>query len=258
VNLLAVTCYTGGEELCHMTDHCLRSLQDCVPKGVEMVVAVTAQGAEMNTLTEMSATYIHLAPENVGFAYGMNRAIQMSVRCESEAPDWVLCFNNDLLFPQKDWLRNLLEIAVHPTDQILVPATDSAAIRVQPGLRNKNSFPVQEMSAYCWLVPFAWCQWLKKTHGFWLFSEDFGVAYGEDNWTSFLFSKQFGPKVFRYVPRSFVKHLRARTSSIVKPDRKRSNRVLVDKLNKELSDPGLRSDLRQWARGLVRILSQRL
>jgi hypothetical protein len=169
-----------------------------------------------------------------------------------------LCLNNDLLFPQKDWLRILLDIAEQAPNQVLVPATDSAAIRIQPGPRDKPSFPVQESSAYCWLIPFAWCQFLKETYGFWLFDEDFAPAYGEDNWTAFLLSKEFGPKCFRYVPRSFVKHLRARTSRIVKHDRKRSNRVLVDKLQKELSDRGLRSDLRQWARGLVKILSQRL
>jgi len=257
VNILAVTCYTGGEELCHMTDHCLRALRDCVPKGVEMLISVTAQGAEVSTLTEMAADYIYLAPKNVGFAYGMNRAIQMAVQCESEAPDWVLCFNNDLLFPNRGWLRKLIDIADHPTEQIIVPMTDSAAIRIAPGPRSKPSFKAQESSAYCWLIPFAWCQWLKETHGFWLFDEAFAPAYGEDNWTAFLLSKHFGTNIFRIVPRSFIKHLRARTSRIVKHDRKASNRVLVDKLRGELKDPHLRPDLRRWAERYIHILKSR-
>jgi hypothetical protein len=254
VRVLAVTCYTGDEELVKMTERCFEQMLECVPEGVQFNISATKQGA---VRAARHASFTENRPKNVGFAFGMNQAFEAGLSLFDEW-DFVLCFNNDLLFPQKDWLRVLLEIAEHPTDQIIVPATDSAAIRIQPGPRDKNSVLLQESSAYCWLVPFAWCQWLKDTYGFWLFSEDFGVAYGEDNWTAYLLSKQFGPKVFRYVPRSFVKHLRARTSRTVKHDRKRSNRVLVDKLNKELSDPGLRSDLRQWARGLVKILSQRL
>lgn len=257
MKVLAVTCFTGGEELAAMTQDCLLKLADCVPKGVEFKTSLLAQG--WTVLPTCPIGTLSLAPENIGFAYGMNQAINNGAKTWwPDDPDFVLCFNNDLQFPNKGWLRKLIDIAEQAPDQILVPATDSAAIRIQSGPRSKPSFPVQESSAYCWLVPFAWCQWLKETHGFWLFDEDFAPAYGEDNWTAFLLSKQFGPKVFRYVPRSFVKHLRARTSRTVKIDRKASNRTLVDKLNQELSDPGLRSDLRQWARGLVKILSQRL
>jgi hypothetical protein len=186
----------------------------------------------------------------------MNLAIENGHRVFE--PDWVLCFNNDLQFPFKNWLGELTDIAAFPFHQVLVPATDSAAVRVQGGPRDKSSFPVQESSAYCWLAPFEWCRWLKETYGFWLFDEDFAPAYGEDNWTAFLLSKQFGANVFRYVPRSFVKHLRARTSRIVKHNRKASNRTLVDKLRGELKDPRLRPDLRKWAERYIAILKRRL
>lgn len=255
MKILAVTCMTGGEELAAMTQDCLLELKDCVPKDVELKTAVTAQG--WTVLPTCPIGTLYLAPENIGFAYGMNSAIAAGLT-DGFKPDAVLCFNNDLQFPSKVWLRKLTDIAEQAPDQILVPATDSAAIRIQPGPRSKPSFPVQESSAYCWLVPFAWCQWLKETYGFWLFDEDFAPAYGEDNWTAFLLSKQFGGNVFRYVPRSFVKHLRARTSRTIKHDRKASNQVLVDKLRGELKDPYLRPDLRRWAERYVSILKRRI
>ena len=255
MKILAVTCYTGGKELVDMTSSMLKQLRDCVPKGVDAAISVCAQGVDA-ALTVDPNHFLDY-DSNVGFAFGMNSAIDNGLRWESEAPDFVLCLNNDLQFPQKDWLRNLLEIGVAPVDQVIVPATDSAAIRIQAGPRNKPSFPVDESSAYCWLVPFAWCQFLKDTYGFWLFDEDFAPAYGEDNWTAFLLSKQFGERVFRYVPRSFVKHLRARTSRTVKHDRAKSSRTLVAKLQAELKDPKLRVDLRAWAHRYIAILSKR-
>ena len=252
MKVLAVTCYTGDEKFARMTGNMLDGLKDSVPTGVEFKTSVVAQGCVHHLGSRVDVQTF--APHNVGFAFGMNLAIDSSHTWE---PDFVLCLNNDLEFPNKGWLRHLIDI-VEQTMQVVVPATDRASIRIQPCALDKPSFPVQESSAYCWLIPLAWCKWLKKTHGFWLFSEDFGVAYGEDNWTAFLLSKQFGPKVFRYVPRSFVKHLRARTSGTVKHDRKKSNRVLVDKLQVELQDPKLRGDLKLWAKSYVKILSQRL
>lgn len=251
MKVLAVTCYTGGKDLCEMALKMLLALKKCVPTGIDFRESAVAQGAE----TCVGGYYTTVVEKNIGFAFGMNAAIE---NAHDWDPDYVLCLNTDLEFPNKDWLRKLLEIAVDPAEQIAVPATNNAAIRIQQGPRSLSSYPVQESSAYCWLIPFAWCKWLKEKHGFWLFSEDFGVAYGEDNWTSFLLSKKFGPKIFRYVPRSFVKHLRARTSRTVKHDRKRSNRVLVDKLKIELQDPKIRGDLKLWAKRYIHILSGRL
>lgn len=251
MKVLAVTCYTGGPELAKMTSSCLQSLRDCAPSGIEFKIVVCSQGAKASAISKADVEVRW--HENVGFAFGMNTAIEHGV-WQTGAPDHVLCFNNDLQFPDKDWLRKLLEIAAHPTDQVLVPATDSAAIRVQPRSLDKDSYPVEESSAYCWLVPFAWCQWLKKEHGFWLFDEDFAPGFAEDNWTAYLLSKQFGEKVFRYVPRSFVKHLRSRTTRTVVVDRRITSRILKDKFQRELEDPKLRPDLRAWAKRYVRIL----
>jgi hypothetical protein len=240
-----------------MTERCLKQLKGCrLNMTCDLKISVTEQGS-VGLLSRDVFDWITPIPKNVGFAFGMNQAISSGVEAGGN-PDFVLCFNNDLEFPKAGWLRALTDIAAKAPDQVLVPGTDRAAIRVQPRAINKQSFPVAEASAYCWLIPFKWCQFLKKTYGFWLFDEDFAPAYGEDNWTAFLLSKQFGPKPFRYVPRSFVRHLRARTSSIVKHDRANSNRVLVDKLRQELKDPSLRSDLQKRAKDLIRILSNRL
>lgn len=262
MKVLAVTCYTGGAELVQMTSRCIDAIRCGLPEGpdaVDFEVSACAQGVE-HALDVDPDHFIDYG-ENVGFAFGMNLAIDNGVRFGGD-PHWVLCFNNDLEFPDPNWIGLLTAIAAARSDpklyKILVPATDSAAIRVQARAQNKNSHDVQESSAYCWMVPFAWCQWLKKTYGFWLFDEDFAPAYGEDNWTAFLLSKQFGENVFRFIPRAFVKHLRARTSRIVKHDRKRSNRTLVDKLRGELKDPSLRPDLRRWAERYVSILKRRI
>ena len=255
MNILAVTCYTGEKKLARMTGKCLDGLADSVPIGDELVTSVVAQGTDHAPPAHVN--YLTFHPYNVGFAWGMNKAISVGLTQESEAPDVVLCFNNDLEFPNPGWLRKLTDIAEQAPNQILVPATDKSAIRIQPGPMSKPSFPVQESSAYCWMVPFAWCQFLKETYGFWLFDEDFEPAYGEDNWTAFLLSKKFGPTVFRYVPRSFVKHLRHQTSQTVKHDRAKSSRTLVAKLQAQLKDPKLRLDLRVWAQRYIAILSKR-
>jgi len=58
------------------------------------------------------------------------------------------------------------------------------------------------------------------------------------------------------VPRSFVKHLRHQTSDVVKPDRRKSSRLLRTFLQAELSDPKLRRDLRDWAQRYLKILKR--
>ena len=235
-----------------MTERCSAALQECVPTGVALEVSVVAQGAARPIESNGVRTFL---PKNLGFAGGMNRAIEEGLRY-FKAPDYILCFNNDLEFPNKGWLRHLVDIA-EQTTQVLCPATDSAAHRTQSGPEEKPSFSVENNSAYCWLVPMKWCRFLKATYGFWLFDEDFAPAYGEDDWTAFLLAKHFGPKHMRYVPRSFVKHLRARTARTVEHNRRDSGRTLVKKLQAELRDEKLPSYLKRWAQNYISILSTR-
>ena len=248
MKILAVSCYTGPQELCDMALDMVLKLKECVPDGVELRESLVAQGAAQC----IGGYYATEVDQNVGFAFGMNTAIEHAHDWE---PDFVLCLNTDLQFPDKNWLRLLIDIARKSSNRILVPSTDSTAIRVQPRAIDKPSFPVEEMSAYCWLVPFKWCQFLKQRYGFWLFDEDFAPAYGEDNWTAYLFAKEFGAKPFRYVPRSFVKHLRARTSRTVKHDRKASSALLVKKLKHELETYTLSAHLKLRAKNLIKVLT---
>ncbi len=245
MKILAVTCYTGGEELCDMTERTIRSLEYCVPDTVAFQVSVFAQGSDRM----VDAAYSTGCPENVGFAFGMNRAVDAG---QASEPDYVLCFNNDLEFPNEDWLGRLIREA--KPDRICVPATDKSAIRTQEGPIPAPAEHIQEMSAYCWLIPFAWCQWLKEKHGFWLFDEEFEPCYGEDNWTAYLLAKKFGKTIFCYVRRSWVKHLKGRTSQSVTHNRRKTSAILMDKFLEELKDFKLRPDLRKWARRYAGVL----
>lgn len=250
MKVLAVTCYTGGEELVEMTEQTLQQLRSTAPPSATLHVCSTAQGAARIIETEGRWAWSF---KNEGFAAGMNASIEEGVDFFG-APDYVLCFNNDLEFPHRNWLQVLLDAAT--PSFITVPATDKTALHKQPGPLPRPSFRTEEASAYCWLVPFAWCEHLKQRHGWWLFDPAF-FAYGEDNWTAFLLSKAFGPKIFRMVPRSFVRHLRHQTSRHVKLSRTQSNRLLVDRLAAELKDPKLRPDLRRRAERYIAILSRR-
>jgi len=247
MKILAITCYTGGEDLVQMTERCVESLWSC-KSFMKMDIFAIGQGVTRAQFE--SAGTVH--PKNHGFAWGMNEAIQDGVT-EFGRPDYVLCFNNDLEFPDPNWLQLLLEAA--RSDRITVPVTDKTALHKQARAVDKPSFDVQEASAYCWLVPFEWCLFLKQFYGWWLFDPEF-FAFGEDNKTAWLLSKAYGPKVFRMVPRSFVKHLRHQTSDVVKPDRRKSSRLLRTFLQAELSDPKLRRDLRDWAQRYLKILKR--
>lgn len=250
--VLAVTCYTGGEKLCAMTDSMLRGLKATVPKKTEICVSVVAQGAERMVQPKL----FHVArthPKNIGFAFGINEAINVALDGVDTDPDYVLVLNNDLEFTQPSWLQLLLDHA--QTHKVLCPGTDRTALHAQSGPMGRAPVDVDEMSAYCWLVPFGMCRHLKREHGFWLFDEEFKPAYGEDNWTSYLLSKEFGHRVFRIIRRAFVHHLRHKTSSVVPHDRGKTSKLLADKLRGELKNKHqLRPDLIAWIKRMLQLL----
>lgn len=248
MKILAVTCYTGDEALCDMTEAMLIGLHRTA-KNHELSVAVVGQGASRAMSSHLVAFQDSL-PENVGFAYGMNRAIEIGV--VQWKPDYVLCLNNDLMFPQSDWLGVLIRNA--RTDKVTSPVTDNTALHAQRGPNALSPLEVEELSAYCWLIPFSMCEALKKDHGFWLFSEDFAPAYGEDNWTAYLLRKQLGGNIFKLIRRSFVKHLRGRTAKIVPHDRAKTSKILADKFRGELKNPKLPKHLKAWATRYLKIL----
>jgi hypothetical protein len=249
MKVLAVTCYTGDEALCSMTEIMLSELQS-TSQQCELLVSVVAQGAHREVkkhLVDMQT----IAPENVGFAYGMNLAIEKGL--EDCKPDYVLCMNNDLVLSrQPNWMAILMTAASR--DKVTSPTTDKTASHPAPGPRALPPVPVDSLSAYCWLVPIKFCERLKEKYGFWLFSEDFVPAYGEDDWTSYLLTKEFGQKAFRLVPRSFVGHLKRQTAKAVKHDRSKTSKTLADKFRKELEDPRLPRHLKAWATRYIKIL----
>lgn len=250
MKILAVTCLTGGEDLVVMAEEMLSSLRECIPAGVDLMSSCVTQGAARRVDGLLVDCQL-VRKKNLGFAAGMNDAIDNAVNAGFN-PDRVLCLNTDLQFPDKDWLRKLIQARpIEP--RILCPATDKTALYKQDGPKDNKSFDEVEVSAYCWLVPFKWCLLLLNRYRFWLFDPEF-FAFGEDNQTAFILAKWFGPKVFHVVPRSFVKHLRHKTSEVVKPDRRASSRLLREFFQDELKNPKLRSDLKSWAQRYVRVL----
>jgi hypothetical protein len=245
VNVLAVCAYTGDLELCKMTERMLEGLYATQAVDVTLHVSVTAQGAVLTHFDEVTSVF----PENHSFARGINTAIRMGM---STDPDYILVLNNDLEFTYGGWMKELVRAASQ--DRVCVPATNRAAIRTQTGPVALQSLAVDEMSAYCWLVPAEWSRFLLRTYGFEMFCEDFVPGYGEDNWTAYLLTKEFGPKVFRYVRRSWVKHLRHQTSSKVPHDRSVTSEILKEKFIQELRHTNLRVDLRVWAQRMVQVL----
>lgn len=250
MKILAITCLTGGEDLVVMAEEMLLSLMECVPAGVDLKTSCVTQGAA-RCVDGLLVDWQVVRKKNLGFAAGMNDAIENAVNAGFN-PDFVLCLNTDLQFPDKDWLRKLLEVMpIEP--RIFCPATDRTALYKQDGPKDKKSFDEVEVSAYCWLVPFNWCLLLLNRKRYWLFDPEF-FAFGEDNQTAFLLAKWFGPKIFRMVPQSFVRHLRHKTSEVVKPDRRASSMILRRFFQDELKNHGLRPDLQAWARRYVRAL----
>lgn len=250
MKILAVTCFTGRKDLCEMTERMLTRLRECLP---DIVISVVNQGAEDAEAAHMVSDYFTRVPSNVGFAYGMNKAIDGAI-AKRFKPDYVLCINNDIEMPHDNWLNRLISEA--DDAHVMVPGTDKTALNAMKGPSNIHSFTVDEMSAYCWLVPFRFCEYLKWRHQFWLFSEDFAPAYGEDNWTSILLSHKFGNELFKIVPKAWVRHLKGKTADAVKLNRKKTSRVLREKIismisGREPIDPKLRKRM-DWYKKVLR------
>lgn len=198
--------------------------------------------------TEIHKTII--LDNNHSFAFGINRAIQEHNRLDP--PDYVLVLNNDLQFPNKEWLKHLLSEA--GPNHITVPTTDRTARHRRAAYESKPSYWSHEASAYCWLVPFEWCQYLKKTYGFWMFDEDFKPAYGEDDWTGLLLNQRFGERIFRIVPRAWIKHLKAQSASVQPHDKRKTNAILKAKVLSLMKRRDLNPVLRRRLQGYSRML----
>ncbi len=226
MNLLTITCYTGNAGFADMTHRMVQGVFDAyADAGIEGTISVFAQGADKGLGFESNSAVEFLLtrhPKNLGFGIGMNRALGSGALMDY--PDAVLCINNDIEFPHLDWLTHLLAAA---RDRVAVPTNTYCcnAQQQRSAREDKDPFDVTDTPAVCWLLPWAACKVLFQQIGsFKLFREDLGLAWGEDSYSSAVLRHKWHAKPFRVVPRGFVVHLGARTSSQI-PAKARMNAV---------------------------------
>jgi len=149
--------------------------------------------------------------KNHGFACPVNFIIGKELE---KADTHVLVMNNDLVFEQKDWLCRLLE--EKNSKVVCSPVTDRTASKKATAAKAVDAPPIRvnNLSAFCWLVPRSVIKLLKRRFGFWLFDPDF-FAYGEDDYTSAILRRYVDPKPFKVVRRSWVRHLKHQTGKAV-------------------------------------------
>lgn len=235
MNILAITPYTGSEKLVKMTESMLAQFADIVTCGltgfdekIEFTV-VAVNNAASRPQRHPVTFHCHLE-ENVGFGNAINKAIESEIiqppklktvhiasGTTKPTPQVVgitdvLLLNNDLQFPDTNWLRELLR--ERDGKHVLSPCTDvtATAEAVSNGARNVEPIMHREVSAFCWLVPVAHVHALRKKFGFNLFHQDFS-NYGSDDVTAACLRSIVGPKPFKIVPRAWVRHLKAQTAN---------------------------------------------
>lgn len=229
MNLLAITCYAGGKEYLGMTQKMLSDLRDSLgaananhllDRWQISVLAQGIRGCEWPEITKAKNSLITFeeVPKNLGYAFGMNMAFVNGV---ADFPDYdaVLCLNNDIEMPNKGWLGELLSEYVE--DRILCPKTNYTSVNEQRATRpeNKDPFDHGVTPAVCWLMPRPVVEAILKHLKGKLFPEDLGGrAWGEDNYTAGVVRTKVNRRPFKIVPRSWIKHLGARTSSKVPPE----------------------------------------
>lgn len=207
VKIVAVVPFTGSEELVAMTERCIEGLTDC---GVDVVAINNAASRPLRTMPHV---YEHFVTENLGFGKAVNLGIRMALLRNSEVTH-VLVANNDLEFPDEDWLVHLIREIEHP--KVLSPKTNRTANPSSraKGPEDKPATKVAQVSAFCWLVPIDVIRAIHSRFGFHLFDPAF-FAYGEDDLTGAILRHLFGPKPFKVVAKSWVDHLKGRTSKEV-------------------------------------------
>lgn len=216
--ILAVIPYTGSEKLVQMTDKMVgQLLPTLIGADVSQVVLVANKPSRLlepeKRMRHLKDAIVELkVPENRGFGPGINYALGASWKGD------VLVLNNDLSFPQREWL-NLLraEQAEDEKDNlsyVYAPRTNCTATpeACKDGPEDKPAQRVRQVSAFCWLVPAKIRKLLRERGGFELFPPQF-PNYGSDDaaaaWIRFL----FGKTPFKVVHRAFVQHAKGRTAA---------------------------------------------
>ena len=214
--IIAVIPYTGSEKLVQMTARCIASLLPTIDGHDVKVVAVANKPERLLTKDELQGCEQISLLSNVGFGPAINAALQ-HYEFFGNIND-VLVLNNDLVFDVNDWLHELLierhECVVNKERYVFAPMTDVTATKeaVSSGPVDKPAIRLPEISAYCWLVPFSFCQSIEVRFGFRLFNPMF-PNYGSDDATAAILRKVYGGTPFKLVRRSWVRHLKAQTAN---------------------------------------------
>jgi hypothetical protein len=230
MNILAITPFTGSEALVSMTEDCIEGLMQCdVPPGVHVRVLAVNNAASRPIDVEKLTKLVCQQPcaaawdpieqlidtANHGFGVGVNRGIDLALISERWPVDHVLVFNNDLQFPQRDWLVKLLEDVDPP--YVLSPRTDITATPEarQPHQAELPAQRVGQVSAFCWLVPMRVIKAIEPRWGWPLFPPQFS-NYGSDDATAAILRHIYDATPFKVVHRSWVRHLKAQTANELK------------------------------------------
>lgn len=213
MNIVAVTPFTGSQKLVDMTNRCIAELLACsLPDGVHLRVVAVNNKADARIDSSHPLVDELVDDKNYGFGVGVNRGIDYALIGERFKCDHVLVFNNDLQFPQRDWLEILLrEVEARYT---LSPRTDVTATEAacHPEPADKLAQRVGEVSAFCWLVPRPVIDMMMNRWQWPLFCPQF-TNYGSDDATAAILRATYGGTPFKIVHRSWVKHMKARTAN---------------------------------------------
>ena len=210
--ILTITVYAGSQKLVDMTDRMLEQLHWSLALGMgsyalEVVAVRNGAVAEIRH----PVTHSMAIPENIGFGKAVNAAINEYL---DNTHSGVLILNNDLEFPDANWLRALTDEIEPGARYVLSPTTDHTATPEAVALAPKDKDPirVRQVSAFAWYVPTEMIEAIKPRFGFELFDPEF-FAYGEDDYTAAILRKIYGGTPFKVVPRSWVKHLKNQTGA---------------------------------------------
>lgn len=227
MKLLAITCWTGGPPFADMTSKMLTDLVASLGAAelTDWKISVLTQGAKLDAMLTLPIATKHWAlaveAKNKGFAFGMNRALVKGLS-EMREPDVVLCLNNDIEMPHTNWLKELLTEL--QTDAVLCPKTNYTSVNEQraAGPEDKPAYFHGVTPGLCWLMPWGVVKTVQEHLGDRkLFPEDLGgLAWGEDNYTAGVIRTKVNRRPFKIVPRSWVRHLGAKTSSRVTAEEK--------------------------------------
>lgn len=245
MKLLVVTCFTGDKSDIAITRGMLTDLVNSMKAvdGLTATISVMAQDVRGKGFKPDGdsgfAWHVQRRMKNLGFARGMNDAYHMALLALDDRPDFVLCINNDIRMPSMLWLYELFQEAEDA--KVLCPTTNFTGTKEQQakGPEDRAPFYHGVTPAVCWLLPWSACMRLGAHYRAQkLFREDFGPAWGEDNYACAVL-RSHDPQPFKIVPKAWIHHIGSVTSSRVSAmDRIRAVKRATQAIKEEGLPPG--------------------